>query len=204
MTCRECAKRRAALSPFCSGHLRAVERWGHPRGRSLRPREYAGERQQAERFLTKHAEHPAIEAALDFLRRWLDAARRGEAVPGQREAARLAGHGVEPRAVLAEALALYLYSLARPAALPDDARLSFQIGAKALGLAPCEKRFSLAGGAGRYRSRPAPKTARRAAGEYLRASLMPLMVNVEAALEAENAARQEYARAIRQPFTESR
>lgn len=206
MPCRvpECSNHRAALSPYCSGHLRRVERWGDPRGRSIPRREYAGEREHAERFIEEHAEHPAIVAALAFLRRWMDEAKRGQRVPGQREAARLAEHGVEPRAILAEAVGLYLYAQARPHALPDDARLTFQLGAKVLALAPGEKRFSLAGGAGRYRSRPTPKTARRAAGEYLRAYLGPLMGNVHAALEAEHARRQEYARAIRQPFNEQK
>lgn len=197
-----CAGMRAPLSPFCIRHAKRVERYGHPSGRAIRPTEYRGERETAERFLSKHAAHPGIEAAERFLSAWLEQAARGDAVPGQRDIARLAAQGITPRAILREAVAVYLFARARPSVLPDDARLTFCLGSRVCLLAPLERRFGMLKGKGRHYSRGIPKTTRREVGERLRQAFAPLFVNVEQALAEENARRQAFASSIRTPFNQ--
>lgn len=196
-----CATGRAALSPLCALHAQRACRYGSPHGRSIRSKEYLGERKQAEAFIEKHSKHPAIVAAEQFLADWLQAAAQGDRVPGAADFARLAAHGVMPRRILVEVIAVYLLSRSRPSTLPDDARLTFAIGNRVLLLAPLERRFGTLKGHGRYYSRGITKTARRAVGDRLRTTLAALLGNVEAALIAEHVRSQEFVARVRQPFT---
>src|SRR3954467_10568863 len=79
-----CARNRAAISPYCGRHAKAIEKHGHPLGRAIRRREYEAERTYVARLLERNRSHPAIGCGLRFLAEWLAAASRGEAVPGEK------------------------------------------------------------------------------------------------------------------------
>jgi hypothetical protein len=51
---------RKAVSPYCRAHARAVERYGHPLGRAIRPKEYAVERELVEKFVARQLDHEGL------------------------------------------------------------------------------------------------------------------------------------------------
>jgi hypothetical protein len=197
-----CSFGRVAFSPFCRSHAARVERYGHPEGRPIDPKEYAFERQSVEKLLATHSEHEGVKSAVQWLQRWLDAAQRGEDVPGGRDFARLAAHGVLPLSILVESAALFLLAHWSPRRLPDDDRLTFAIGVRALCLAPRERRYGTLNGKSRYFSRSIGKVARREVGRRIRLNLGPLLVNVSENIDAEREQAKQFTLSLRAPFNQ--
>jgi hypothetical protein len=195
-----CSLGRVAFSPFCRSHAARVERYGHPEGRPIDPKEYAFERQSVEKLLATHSEHEGVKSAVQWFQRWLDAAQRGEDVPGGRDFARLGAHGVSPLSILVEASALFLYSRWNPRKLPDDTRLDFAAGLRVLSLVPREKRFGFLNGKPRHYCRSIGKVARREVGRRIRLNLAPLLVNIAEAVTAEQEQAKQFALSLRTPF----
>jgi hypothetical protein len=207
LTCRVagCYIPRKAISPFCSTHAKANERYGSPLGRAIRPKEYRVERQLVENFLAKHCEHEGVQNVIQWLRKWLDEANRGEEVPGRREIQRLASTGVTPLLILTEAAAVYLYSHWSPARsalhkLPDDERLTFAMGIRVLALAPRNRRYGKLRGKPRMVCEPLGKVDRRAVGQRIRMNAIGLLSNIARAIEADEDAKKQFINAQYKPF----
>jgi hypothetical protein len=201
-----CSGRRKALSPYCRLHAVRVERYGHPDGKPINPKEYAVERARVADFLERHASHEGLINALKWLQKWLDAARRADAatlgsenVPGARELRQVAEHGVTPLQLLTEAAALFMYSQ-HQRGLPDDDRLTWAIGVRVLTMAPRERRYGMLHGKPRYWSRSVGKVARREVGRRIRTTLAPLLVNIVQGIEAERSEKQREALSLHKPF----
>jgi hypothetical protein len=197
-----CTAGRVGFSPYCRAHAARVERYGHPEGRPIDPKEYAVERKLVEKLITAHADHEGVKSALQWLRKWFDAAQRGEDVPGGRDVARLAGHGMSPLSALVESSALFLYSWWSPRNLPDDERLDFAIGIRVLTLVRREKRFGSLKGKPRYFCRRIGKVARRETGRRIRVNLGPLLVNIAETIDAERERAGKFALSLRAPFNQ--
>lgn len=196
----DCTSALDSISPYCTAHRKRVERYGHPDGRAIRAKEYAVERQLVASFLQRHADHEAIKAGLQWLRQWMDDANMSEDVPGQGALQRLYLHGVEPLQILTVAAALFLFSRLQPRHLPDDDRLTFQIGYQVLCLAPRAQRYSVCRGKPRMVSEQIGKVDRRTVGRRIRLSLAPLFVNLVEAVLAEEQKRNDLSISIRKPF----
>jgi hypothetical protein len=191
---------RKAVSPWCNAHSKSADRYGHPLGRAVRPKEYTIERTLVEQFIAAHADHAGIQSALKWLRKWLDAANMSEDVPGRAEMQRLHAHAVEPHSILVQAAALFLLARWSPRKLVDDVRLDYSIGIAVIRLAPLTKRYGTLKGQPRVYSKAPGRVARREVGRRIRLNLAPLLMNIsEAISEAENAKKQ-FDRDLRLPF----
>jgi hypothetical protein len=192
----------SSVSPYCDLHRKRVERFGHPDGRALSPkRDFGVELELISAFLTKHREHEGAVAALRWLQRWLDAASMGEEIAGRTEMQRLQLHGAQPLQILTVAAALFLLSRWRPKTLPDDDRLTWQIGYQVCCLAPRNRRYSVSRGKGRMVSMTIGKVPRREIGRRIRFNLSALLVNISEAIIAEDAEQKKFQSAIRRPFS---
>jgi hypothetical protein len=198
-----CVLPRKSVSPFCSRHAKSYERWGHPLGRSVRPKEFAVERKIVAEFLERHAQHPGVVSALALLKRWLDSAALGESAPALSEWQRLQTHQVAPLEILTTAAALFLLSQWRHRILPDDDRLTFAMGYHVLKLAPCSRRYAVSRGKPRMVSVTPGKRARRDVGLRLRRVLAPLLANIAEALSVEWREKQQLDTDLRTPFNTS-
>jgi hypothetical protein len=196
-----CTSNRCGISPYCRRHHRGNTHHGHPEGRKIDPREYAYEKKLTEAFLKKHAHHEGLQSALRWIDRWLHQASVHEAVPGQREMARIAEHKVTANAILIEVCSVFLFSRFQPKHLPDDQRLTFGLASAVLGLIPREKRFGTSNGKYRYYCVPPRKVAKREVGSRIRLTLGPLLLNVALGIEAELEQQQKDLLALHQPFT---
>jgi hypothetical protein len=198
-----CSRTRYGISPYCRRHHRGNTNHGHPEGRRIEAKHYTYEKKLVDAFLEKHAAHEGLQSALRWLDRWLHQASVGEAVPGQREIARLAEHRVTPKAILSEACAVFLFSRWAARRLPDDDRLTFALGTAVLSLMPREKRYGYSQGKPFYRCVPLRKVARREIGCRIRNVLLPLLLNVALGIEAEREEQKKDALALHVPFTTS-
>jgi hypothetical protein len=148
-----------------------------------------------------HSQHEGLQSALRWLDRWMHQASIGEAVPGQREMARLAEQRVPAKAMLLEACAVCLFSRWNERTLPSDDRLTFALATSVLSLMPLEKRYGTRAGKPFYRWVPLRKVAKREIGSRIRDVLGPLLLNVALGIEAEREAQQREALALQKPFT---
>lgn len=196
-----CTSNRCGISPYCRRHHRGNTRHGHPEGRKINPKEYAHEKNVVAEFLERHAQHEGLQSAQRWLDRWPHAASVGEAVPGQREMARIAEHRVPAKDLLLEACSVFLFSRWQPRQLPDDERLTFALATGVLGKVPQEKRYGHKNGKPYYRGVPLRKVAKREIGSRIRLHLAPLLLNVALGIEAEREAQQREALALHQPFS---
>lgn len=198
-----CHRHRERVGGFCKMHARARHLYGHPRGRRVAPREYAPERDEVAAFITEHAEHPAIKAALKWLDEWLVGAWSGNrALPSQKELQRLYGHSVTAAAILTEVAAVWLYSSRSPTGLPDDQRLTYALSLSVLALAPRNATPSPSK-PGQSNLRRYSADARRDIGQHLRTNLAPLFANLAAAIKHREDQLGGQQAALRMPFTHS-
>jgi hypothetical protein len=115
---------------------------------------------------------------------------------------RLADAGITPKQVLTEAASLYLLARWSPRVLPDDERLTYQIGLRVLRLAHDEKRYSGIGedGKARYHYRPPGKTLRREVGQRIRLNLAPLFVGISEEIDRQREREQAFRMSLSKPF----
>ena len=196
-----CTSNRCGIAGFCRKHHRGNTSHGHPFGRRIEAKEYTYEKKLVEDFLSRHASHEGVQEALRWLDRWMHQASLHEAVPGQREMARLAEYRVLPKTMLVEACSVWLFSRWNERTLPSDERLTFALATAVLSLMPLEKRYGTRGGKPFYRWVPRRKVAKRDIGSRFRNVLGPLMLNVALGIEAEREAQQRAVLALHLPFT---
>jgi len=185
-----CHRRRRHTSKFCRPHERRVYLYGHHAGRYISKQDIASYRRKLSSFLDRYAETPQVTTALGVVEELLRSPSSHASNASSRLSA-LVSDGVSARDVLEVAGAVWMYSWSRRGALPDDARLTYQLGYSVLSLRPLPQRA---------RHRPAPwgqptetvKTitpggpARRAVGEFLRTRLGIFYTRVIEALAAES------------------
>lgn len=144
------------------------------------PWEYAQEKKMVEIFFKDHADHPAVKAAETFIAQWLKAVAMKDAPAGNAVFARLHHCCIEPRAILTEIMATWLYSSRNEHALPDDQRLTMALARNAARLAGWNRKQY-----GKESASVRPKSADvRLAGDRIRAVLASFYINMKQSLDA--------------------
>lgn len=184
-----CSNPRFNLSGYCRSHFKKANLYGDPHGKSLRHSEYLKEYEDVSAIISNNIEHLATQTALKFIQAWLDKSVSGQACFMAREIARLSNDGVSAVRILSETAAVFLYSQRKPNSLPDDDRLSYQIGIAILRLA---EQYSYIASNGKKSHRKASGTDRKAIGRYLRESLGLFLFNVTAAINRREQEEQEF------------
>ena len=174
-----CNNPRFNLSGYCKSHFKKANLYGDPYGKSLRSSEYSKEFKDVSEIITSNIDHIATQTVLKFIQSWLDRASSGQPCVMAREIARLARADVSALDILLEASAIFLFSQRNPKSLPDDVRLSYQIGIAILRLA---EQFTYTTSNGTKAHRKPSGTDRKAIGKYLRESLGLFLFNVTAAI----------------------
>ncbi|HKJ88542.1 MAG TPA: hypothetical protein VKA48_08540 [Gammaproteobacteria bacterium] len=198
-----CVKNRHGIGHHCKAHGNRKRVFGHPEGRRIRRSEYLSEAANVTLFLTKHADHPGIEAADRFAENWLLSGGLSH-VPGHTEVDRLRGAGVTPEDVINELLAIWLHlrwASKHVSWLGSEETQVRAIGTALLHLASRTHTYTTASGQRRYKVLPG--YLRRDVGRYFVQALAPFAANVMAGIEADLQAKQAGLSALRQPFTSS-
>jgi hypothetical protein len=216
---RGCANRRWKISPLCSKHTQAKLVHGVPDGRAILTSEIEPFRKLVRRFLKKHAEHPAVLAALSAVTELITPT--SEAEPKGRFDAR--GHlnrylrhmrdeNVSALDILEETTATYLLSRFDPRRLPSNEALTWALARAAfysVELPPLRKAWRFKGlkgeCVGMVRRKPGSSSC-KLLGTKLRRTLGLFYERVAEALdkqrEQEIVKQMERRRALATPFTE--
>jgi hypothetical protein len=153
---------------------------GHPKGFTITRGKYAKELVEVRKFIAAHRSHDGVQMAVEYLDRWLWAAKAGDiSVPGQREFSRLADAGVDGVTILAEVAGMYLFAMRNEHLVPWDTRLDYQLAIATSHTARRKSRTVWVPGRGnRPRFDKVPGGERREIGERLRNTLNPLLFNI--------------------------
>jgi hypothetical protein len=198
---RGCTRRRYRVSRYCQTHAQRMAEFGSLTGRRILPKEYAYEKQQVERFLSRHRDHVATQTALKLIDRWLAAAEGPYVnerhyvihIPGRLELQRLLAGGVEPWELLVEAATVFVYTQEHGVGTDTGEELARTIGTSVIYLRPLERRAS--GTLKRPSGAP-----RREIGQYLLESLRRFFVNILMGVRAERQAVIDEAEKLAEPF----
>lgn len=176
------------MSNLCQRCLQRLKHYGSVNGRRLKPEAYAAEKSKAVAFLAKYRGHVAVLAAFTVIEHEL------LRLP---ELARLRAAAVEPGDVLAELIAVYLYSLPRLYAREEQGPwLTFGLADAVLHLAPRES-YRARSGARRYRA--IPYATRRHVADALRI-LLRFLGNAAEAIKLHEHTMQQARRALHTPI----
>lgn len=180
-----CSQPRRGLSRYCTRHEGKQQRYGHPDGRYVYPREYACEAVEVKAFIDRHIDHKGIQAAIEWFDGWISDSTLGKPVPGGNSLRRLNDNGVIGRRCLEAVIALWLFAYRRPGTIPHDARLDFALALSVLRLAPEEKMVYWKNGEAKQHGKHIGFRARRDAGVYIRETLYILAKNMVEAINKE-------------------
>jgi hypothetical protein len=126
----DCRRPPRSFSRYCTGHARKFHRTRDPNGRAIRIGELRPHLELANIYLQRNASHPAVIAAEEFLRTTL----HDTTLPGaiRKQMQRLHRDGAEPRAMLAQFLAVMGLMHYLPHTVTSDACVAFNIGNRVL------------------------------------------------------------------------
>ena len=184
-----CNNPRYNLSGYCKAHFKKNDLYGDPNGKSLRKSEYRKEFEEVSEIITSNINHIATQTVLKFIQSWLDRSSSNQPCVMASEIARLARADVSALDLLLEASAIFLFSQRNPKSLPDDVRLSYQIGIAILRLA---EQFTYTASNGNKAHRKPSGTDRKAIGKYLRESIGLFHFNVTAAINKRDQDEQDF------------
>ena len=180
-----CSKPRRGLSRYCSKHEGKQQRYGHPDGRYVYPREYACDAEEVKAFIERHIDHKGIQAAVRWLDSWISDSTLGKPVPGGNSLRRLNDNVVTGRKCLEAVIALWLFASRRPGVIPHDARLDFALALSVLRLAPEEKKVTFKNGEARSHGKHIGYRVRKEVGVHIRQTLYILAKNMVEAINRE-------------------
>lgn len=184
-----CNNPRHNLSGYCRAHFKRFDLYGDPEGKSIRHSEYKKEFEEVSGIISTNLDHIATQTVLRFIQTWLDKASSGQPCVMASEISRLSNSNVSALDILLETSAVFLFSQRKPNSLPDDVRLSYQIGIAILRLA---EQFTYTDRNGKKAYKKASGTDRRAIGKYLRESLGLFLFNVTASINRREQEEQEF------------
>jgi hypothetical protein len=195
-----CQRMRIGAARHCEPHRERRWRYGHPLGRRIYMKDYAAERKEVAALFAAYPEHPGIRSACKWLRDWIEAAGRGEQVPGTIHVARVHRYEVPALAVLTELCAVWLH--VERHRFPDDQRLTFALAIAMLSLAPRDHLKSWHYKSGERRHyRNYGYDVRKDVGDYIRLNLAALFVNVVRGVEHLHHTEREARASLSAPFT---
>jgi len=177
-----CYQPRRGLSRFCSKHEGKQQRYGHPDGHYIYPKNYRCEAQEVKDFIERHIDHKGVQAAITWLDGWISDSTLGKPVPGGNSLRRLNDHGVTGRRCLEAVIALWLYAYRRPGTIPHDVRLDFALALSVLRLAPEEKKIHWMNGEMKQHGKHIGYRVRKDVGVHIRQTLYILAKNMVEAM----------------------
>lgn len=181
----KCSLPRRGLSRYCSKHEGRQQRYGHPDGHYVYPRDYRCEAEETKAFIERHIDHKGVQAAITWLDGWISDSTLGKSVPGGNSLRRLNDHGVTGRRCLESVIALWLYAYRRPGTIPHDVRLDFALALSVLRLAPEEKKVHWMNGEMKQHGKHIGFRARNDVGVYIRQTLYILAKNMVESINKE-------------------
>jgi tetrahydromethanopterin S-methyltransferase subunit G len=180
-----CTLPRRGLSRYCSKHEGQQQRYGHPDGHYIYPRDYACETEEVKAFIERHIDHKEVQAAINWFQGWVSDSTLGKSVPGGNSLRRLNDHGVTGRRCLEAIMAFWLFAYRRPGAIPHDVRLDFALALSLLRLAPEEKKVHWMNGEMKQHGKHIGYRIRKDVGVYIRQTLYILAKNMVESINKE-------------------
>jgi len=148
-------------------------------------------------FFIKHEGHPALNSGVYFFQSWMTKAAAGDASVGLKTMGKLYREGVSAQECLEEVVAIWVYAMRKPMAIPDDLRLTYALARNLIRMGKFNSKTS--SGGNNYTQSPNPNEL-KAVGEYLRHSLARFVLNVNHALKAEHEAETSIKENLSLPF----
>ncbi|MET0012046.1 MAG: hypothetical protein ABW088_00195 [Sedimenticola sp.] len=109
-----CNEKRNGMSRWCNHHKRRNEKYGSPKGTSLRTvgggKRYDRELEYCHQLIIKNSDSKPVQAAVKLIGQWLKAAKGGLEVPGSRLLCLIDEENVELR-ILEELSAVWIHAL---------------------------------------------------------------------------------------------
>ncbi len=197
-----CTKNRLGVTQYCSTHAGRAFTYGHPQGIPIPRRVYANELHEVKELFADYQDHPGLVSINQWLDNWIEEASKGEAETGNKLLGRIAIkriHGLEGLSavdLVAEVVAVWLFSRRYPSRLPDDQRLTFALSRNLARTATFEKVKY-----GNHKSTKNPPTAElRGVGERIRQSLPAFVINVEESLKRKTEKAKDFRTSLSIPF----
>lgn len=203
-----CNAPRHGLGRLCRLHRGRATRNGHPLASTIKVAVLGPRLARMTRFIAEHRDTAQVQMALavteEFLREgvYVSGSRGSTAADVRRELRRLTDQGVTPEDALAVIGAVWLVSVQDPRHLPNDDRLSFALANRLLKMRPYHFTAGYHGGKRVKVVRHFPGAyVYRALGSFIRDHLGLFLMNVAAAVEAEDS-QQAHAQAVMaRPFS---
>lgn len=161
-----CNREPRSFSRFCTIHARRFAETRDPNGRAVRRRELRPYVELAERYLERNSDHPAVVAAIEYLRASLTDETLPPPVRAQLQRLRL--DAAEPRTMLVNFLAVWGLGHFLPHTVTSDACETFNLGNRVLRTTPMHSRLS---GKGRRIPGRLPARVAETYGQILRGAL---------------------------------
>jgi hypothetical protein len=141
--------------------------------------EYRNEWNETAQFLETNREHPAVIAATQFIKTWIDAAILRTTVPGRAHLIHLYDSGVTPLEIVQEILAISLFSYRRQDILPFGEPFRVALAYSVFRLAGSLKRTKYDSATGKSKTYTAAFSGglRRKVGQFLRENLWTFIGN---------------------------
>lgn len=197
-----CQRNRSYLSGYCNRHHNRVYEWGHPEGRCVYPKEYAKEKDHVKELIAKNPDHPGIKRAVTFFESWMKLAMDNQS-PGSHELSWLHYSGVTGLDCLIESAAVWLYFWKDPTGYRDTGMyLTYTLAHRLFMLAPRETTGSYIGHGGRQRNHKhhIRSKAKKAVGEQIKRTLLPLFISIHLAVQKKEEAQKQAHEDLRKPF----
>src|SRR5688572_22418926 len=148
-----CFKPPRKFSRYCRHHYAKLERTRSLRGRVVTKGELKANRADCLEFIRRNAEHPAVVAALRYMADLIEPTPRAGFLVG--EFARLRAAGATPEAMLASAMALYMWAERGPEwNRLEDRTFNLNLGRAVLNTVPAARKTSRNGKPYYVRVRP--------------------------------------------------
>lgn len=197
-----CQRKRSYLSGYCNRHHNRVYEWGHPEGRCVYPKEYANEKNQVKHLIAKNPDHPGIKRAVSFFEHWLKSSADNIS-PGCHELSWLHYSGVSGMDCLIESAAVWLYFWKDPTGYRDTGMyLTYTLAHRLFMLAPRETMGSYIDQKGKQRNQKhhIRSRAKKAVGEHIKRTLVPLFISMKTAIERKEEAQKQAQEDLRAPL----
>lgn len=186
-----CHRTPRSYSRFCSNHARRMHDTRDPNGRAVRKSEIKPYIGLADEYLKRNAEHPAVVAAIEYLR----ASLGDTTLPGEirRHMTRLRMEATEPRDMLLNFLGIWGLGHFMPHTVTSDACETFNIGNRVLRTSPMP---TVTTSTGKRRPAKIPARVCEAYGQMLRDKIGVFAIQFWRHIDAELSAPARAARAV--------
>jgi len=160
-----CYNKRYKISKHCRNHRNQTWRWGHPLAKGISKKEYAIEIEEVAEIVKFNLTHKGIVTGIDFFKTSMESADAGSTyIPCGNYFARLHQANVKPVDLLILSAAIWLFAERNPRKVFNKAHEDHLLGNKIIRYVPYHGRTK--------------GSEHRAVGEYIRANIGVLLLNI--------------------------